>query len=114
MYDVLFVDAGVWIYCGRQGALLAALPPPPPTFPSLSVSLVQADEPVDIKEQLEKVCHKPCANEFKLYEKCVDRVKAKGSGQCEPWSFDYIHCVDKCVRYFFVVFVWFGGVGCLL
>ena len=51
-----------------------------------------------MKDKLEAECHKPCVNEFKLYEKCVDRIKVKGSGACEPWSFDYIKCVDKCVR----------------
>jgi len=37
-------------------------------------------------------------NEWKAYEKCAERIKAKGHGTCEPWSFDYIKCVDKCVR----------------
>lgn len=37
-------------------------------------------------------------NEWKLYEKCIPRIQAKGEGTCEPWYFDYIKCVDKCVR----------------
>lgn len=28
---------------------------------------------------------------------CTVRVEAKGYGTCEPWFFDYLHCVDHCV-----------------
>ncbi|CAN0284721.1 unnamed protein product, partial [Discosporangium mesarthrocarpum] len=28
---------------------------------------------------------------------CAGRVNAKGFGTCEPWFFDYLKCVDKCV-----------------
>jgi len=58
----------------------------------------QAEDPVDNKAKIEADCHKPCGNEWKAYEACAARIKAKGDGTCEPWSFDYIKCVDKCVR----------------
>lgn len=32
-----------------------------------------------------------------LPQACIDRVANKGFGTCEPWFFDYISCVDKCV-----------------
>jgi hypothetical protein len=38
--------------------------------------------------------------EWNEYERCKDRIKTKGSGNCEAWAFDYWKCVDKCVRTF--------------
>lgn len=57
----------------------------------------QADEPVDPKPKIEAECHKACTKEWAEYEKCKDRIKAKGTGSCEPWAFDYWKCIDKCV-----------------
>jgi ubiquinol-cytochrome c reductase subunit 6 len=57
---------------------------------------MQADV-VDPKPQIEKECHKPCDKEWSQYEKCKERIKAKGEGTCEPWAFDYWKCIDKCV-----------------
>jgi len=28
---------------------------------------------------------------------CVERITAKGAGECEPYYFDFLKCVDKCV-----------------
>jgi hypothetical protein len=46
---------------------------------------------------MEEKCHKPCKKEWSAYEKCQERIKAKGHGSCEPWTFDYWKCIDKCV-----------------
>ncbi|CAM9310852.1 unnamed protein product [Ascophyllum nodosum] len=40
---------------------------------------------------------KPCASAMSEYKACIDRVEKKGFGTCEPWFFDYLSCVDKCV-----------------
>jgi hypothetical protein len=29
---------------------------------------------------------------------CVGRITAKGHGDCEPYYFDLLKCIDKCVR----------------
>ena len=58
-------------------------------------------EPVDLKPLIEKECHKPCQSHWVEYEKCKERIKTKGEGSCEPWSFDYWKCVDKCVSMMF-------------
>lgn len=58
--------------------------------------MLQADA-VDIKPQLEKECHSSCTQQWQEYEKCKERIKAKGEGSCEPWAFDYWKCIDKCV-----------------
>ena len=34
---------------------------------------------------------------FCFEQACVERVTSKGFGTCEPWFFDYVKCVDKCV-----------------
>ena len=31
------------------------------------------------------------------HQKCIERITAKGSGECEPYYFDLLKCVDKCV-----------------
>lgn len=65
----------------------------------------QADEPVDPKGALEKQCHSSCKKQWAQYTACTERVAKKGEGDCQPWAFDYWHCVDHCVRD--------GGVGCV-
>ncbi len=59
--------------------------------------LPQSDEPVDCLPALRQECIKKCPVEVKNYEACKDRIKAKGSGDCEAWYFDMLKCVDKCV-----------------
>ena len=58
----------------------------------------QADEVVDPKPKVDASCHKSCTREFSEYEKCKERIKAKGTGVCEAWHFDYQKCIDACVR----------------
>jgi hypothetical protein len=60
------------------------------------VRLLQEDV-VDKKADFEKGCHPVCVKPFAEYEKCKERIAAKGSGSCEPWAFDYWKCIDKCV-----------------
>ena len=30
-------------------------------------------------------------------QECVERIRAKGEGECEPYYFDWLKCIDKCV-----------------
>ena len=48
----------------------------------------QAD-PVDPKPQIEEACKAACSLPAVNYEKCKDRIAAKGTGNCEAWYFDY-------------------------
>ena len=59
----------------------------------------QADdeEPVDHLPQLRKDCVKSCPGPKADYDACVKRIEKSGTGDCEAWYFDLIHCVDKCV-----------------
>ena len=57
----------------------------------------QAEDPVDPKPKIEAACHSACSLPATNYEKCVERITAKGSGNCEAWQFDYWKCIDKCV-----------------
>ena len=49
--------------------------------------------------KMKKDCEPKCASTFAHYLACVDRITAKGSGDCEPYYFDYLKCIDKCVRF---------------
>lgn len=62
------------------------------------------EEPVDVMPAIRKACEPKCANYFQKYEECVERIKAKGVGACDGQYFDFLHCIDKCVR------VWMFGV----
>jgi ubiquinol-cytochrome c reductase subunit 6 len=93
--------------CAASSRVVATMPlsvfviprnaPAHPSCARFPPSCVQAESAVDPKARIEKECHKPCEREWKEYEKCKERIKAKGEGSCEPWSFDYWKCVDKCV-----------------
>lgn len=48
--------------------------------------------------QIREACKPKCADYFTKYEECVARVTAKGVGACDGQYFDYLHCIDKCVR----------------
>ena len=52
---------------------------------------------MDQKAKIEAGCHKSCLKPFSEIAKCEERIKAKGEGNCSPWSFDYIKCIDACV-----------------
>jgi len=60
---------------------------------------VYADDPVDIKPQLEEECGEHhCSSLKKELEKCTERVTANPSGEtCSQELFDFLHCVDHCV-----------------
>jgi hypothetical protein len=83
-------------------------PTAPAHLPALHISALphtrnplhnqQADEVVDPKPKVDASCHKSCTREFSEYEKCKERIKAKGTGVCEAWHFDYQKCIDACVR----------------
>lgn len=81
---------------------MALLPPaaplaaPPYSLPT--PAMPASEDPVDPKPRIEKQCHSSCKGDWAAYEKCTERIKAKGSGSCEPWHFDYLKCIDKCVR----------------
>lgn len=48
--------------------------------------------------EIRKACEPKCAAYFQKYEACVERITAKGVGACDGQYFDFLHCVDKCVR----------------
>jgi len=53
-------------------------------------------DPVDTKPAIDKLCEKSCKTETAELAKCTARIKAKGSGSCEPWYFDLQKCIDAC------------------
>ena len=68
-------------------------PPARPHCPIASTYLPhpaqpEAEDPVDPKPKVDAACHKSCVREFADYEKCKERIQAKGTGSCEPWFFD--------------------------
>jgi len=71
----------------------------PPSLPPHN----QPDDPVDPKPKIEAACHKSCLKESSEIVKCEARIKAKGEGNCEPWTFDYIKCIDACVSALFTL-----------
>jgi ubiquinol-cytochrome c reductase subunit 6 len=83
-----------WAYGarGRQGFTAVTRPA------STDLSMPQSDsEPVDPKPAIEAACAPACSTAWTAYEKCKERIAAKGSGNCEAWAFDYWKCIDKCV-----------------
>ncbi|CAM9201089.1 unnamed protein product, partial [Chrysoparadoxa australica] len=58
---------------------------------------LQDEEPVDPLPAIKEKCKGGCTSLYKEYEACVERINAKGFGQCEPQFFDFMHCTDKCV-----------------
>ena len=57
------------------------------------------EEVVDPKLAADEHCAKTdkCARLMVEYEKCSERIEAKGSGHCSGQYMDYIACVDSCV-----------------
>eukprot|EP00325_Prymnesiales_sp_UTEX-LB-985_P008995 CAMPEP_0174714196 /NCGR_PEP_ID=MMETSP1094-20130205/17102_1 /TAXON_ID=156173 /ORGANISM="Chrysochromulina brevifilum, Strain UTEX LB 985" /LENGTH=69 /DNA_ID=CAMNT_0015913501 /DNA_START=26 /DNA_END=235 /DNA_ORIENTATION=+ len=56
------------------------------------------EETVDPKTQLDANCSAKldCAKALVAYERCAERIEAKGSGQCAGQYMDYVRCVDIC------------------
>ena len=50
---------------------------------------------------IRKACEPTCAPTHKQYLECVDRITAKGEGDCEGQYQQYLICIDKCVSFFF-------------
>jgi len=46
--------------------------------------------------ELRKACEPKCSSAYAHYKACVERITAKGSGDCEPYYFDWLKCIDKC------------------
>lgn len=57
---------------------------------------IEDSEPVSPLPALTEACKPKCKSQLASYESCVDRIKKKGHGECEPWFFDYMKCIDKC------------------
>eukprot|EP00276_Gloeochaete_wittrockiana_P002998 CAMPEP_0184656260 /NCGR_PEP_ID=MMETSP0308-20130426/16134_1 /TAXON_ID=38269 /ORGANISM="Gloeochaete witrockiana, Strain SAG 46.84" /LENGTH=66 /DNA_ID=CAMNT_0027093291 /DNA_START=76 /DNA_END=276 /DNA_ORIENTATION=- len=55
-----------------------------------------ADDPVDMKPELEKECHSACKKFWEEYEACSERVHKVRRGNCAPFFMDYYSCIDKC------------------
>ncbi|EGB11359.1 hypothetical protein AURANDRAFT_69671 [Aureococcus anophagefferens] len=54
------------------------------------------EEPVCPLPAMRKACEPKCTDAYKAYLSCVDRIEAKGGGDCEPYYFDWLKCLDKC------------------
>ncbi|KAJ1412689.1 hypothetical protein B484DRAFT_352985 [Ochromonadaceae sp. CCMP2298] len=54
------------------------------------------EEPLCVLPQLTKLCEPKCVAPFKQYNDCSKRLDAGKAGDCEPWYFDYLKCIDKC------------------
>ncbi|KAJ1451622.1 ubiquinol-cytochrome C reductase hinge domain-containing protein [Pelagophyceae sp. CCMP2097] len=54
------------------------------------------DGPVCPLPQLKKDCEPKCVPAYNAYKACLERIKAKGGGDCEPYYFDWLSCIDKC------------------
>lgn len=57
-----------------------------------------SDEPVDPRIEVEEQCKPQCAKLFSVYTECAERVEQKGEGDCTGQYFDFLRCMDKCVR----------------
>lgn len=44
-------------------------------------------------------CEPKCASCFAAYLACKQRIEAKGAGDCEPYYFDWLKCIDKCASH---------------
>ncbi|KAK9219930.1 hypothetical protein WN943_008577 [Citrus x changshan-huyou] len=65
-----------------------------------------ADEEIaDPKKYLEEACKPKCVKSLIEYEACVKRIEADdtGSKHCTGQYFDYLSCVDKCVRILLII-----------
>ncbi|RLN20894.1 hypothetical protein BBJ28_00025172 [Nothophytophthora sp. Chile5] len=47
---------------------------------------------------IRKACEPKCTQSYAAYQSCLERVAAKGVGACDGQYFDFLHCIDKCVR----------------
>jgi len=58
------------------------------------------EDPVDPKPQIEEKCKPKCANQWGLYQGCVERLAKLPPGSektCIGTYYDYQACLDKCV-----------------
>eukprot|EP01040_Poterioochromonas_malhamensis_P004586 gene4588-4917_t len=53
-------------------------------------------EPVDVLPKLTEGCKPQCTEQWAKYEACIVRLEKKKEGDCEPWYFDHLKCLDKC------------------
>ena len=58
------------------------------------------EDPVCPIPAITEACKPKCTAFYDKYQACAARIEKKGEGDCEPWYFDWVHCVDKCVSYF--------------
>eukprot|EP00620_Florenciella_sp_RCC1587_P020959 CAMPEP_0182556566 /NCGR_PEP_ID=MMETSP1324-20130603/789_1 /TAXON_ID=236786 /ORGANISM="Florenciella sp., Strain RCC1587" /LENGTH=69 /DNA_ID=CAMNT_0024768475 /DNA_START=48 /DNA_END=257 /DNA_ORIENTATION=+ len=59
--------------------------------------MADEEDPVCQLPQIKEACKtSACASTLSHYTECVERINAKGGGDCEPYYFDLLKCVDKC------------------
>ena len=58
------------------------------------------EDPVCPIPAIAEACKPKCKSFLEKYNACAERIEKKGEGDCEPWYFDYLHCIDKCVSSF--------------
>ena len=57
----------------------------------------QEEEPQCAYPALTAACEPKCTGPMAAYEACKERIAKKPElGDCEPWYFDYLKCIDKC------------------
>lgn len=57
------------------------------------------EDPVCPIPAITEACKPHCTKFWDNYKACAARIEKKGEGECEPWYFDYLHCIDKCVSF---------------
>lgn len=57
------------------------------------------EDPVCPIPAIAEACKPKCKPFLEKYNACAERIAKKGEGDCEPWYFDYLHCIDKCVSF---------------
>lgn len=63
-----------------------------------AVCVQAGEEPVDVMPAIRQACEPKCQQYTDKYRACLERVAAKGVGECDGQYFDFLHCIDKCVR----------------
>ena len=57
------------------------------------------EDPVDIMPSIRSACADKCVSSKTAYDNCLSRVASKGFGACEGQYFDFLKCIDHCVRF---------------
>ena len=59
--------------------------------------MADEEDPVDVKPTMEANAKPLCQKYVAKYEACAERVREKGSGDCQGQYWDMYHCIDSIV-----------------